>query len=538
MTLEEKTLTIAFGTATPRQLEFHTATTRYVGYGGARGGGKSHAIRFKGSALAYEYPGIKILIVRKTLQILRDNHIKPLQTAYSRFPATMKPKWNNDEKRFTFPGGSTIKLGYCDSETDVLQYIGQEYDVIFIDESTHLSWFQFININSCVRGVNKFPKRTYCTCNPGEVGHTWNKRIFVDKKYIKKERKKNYTFIQAMVWDNQPLFDEDPEYIEAKSNLGYIPEVLIKALYDCCMLEIDIDKSLSAANNKDGEGVKKNLLMELSGKPEAKHIVDSIKDFKYYSKRCKFNSFLNRVAMEFADYVNNLQNLTKDLKRAWLRGDWNVFAGQYFSEFDTDKHVVGEYEIPPTWRKSLAVDYGLDMLAVLWFATSPTGKTVCYREHAQQNLIVSQAADKIKSLCGSEIIEEYIAPPDLWNRNRDGGRSTASIFAEEGIGIIKPGNSRIDGWLNVKEWLKTMTFFETCTDTINHIQELQYDTKKINDVATQPHDITHLPDALRYWCSRRHLTPDIIETKIRDPFRDMEEHNEEDQLHDFVVGGY
>jgi hypothetical protein len=34
------------------------------------------------------------------------------------------------------------------------------------------------------------------------------------------------------------------------------------------------------------------------------------------------------------------------------------------------------------------------------------------------------------------------------------------------------------------------------------------------------------------------LIPEIAVKKFRDPFQMMEEHNEEDQLHDFVVGGY
>jgi phage terminase large subunit len=242
--------------------------------------------------------------------------------------------------------------------------------------------------------------------------------------------------------------------------------------------------------------------------------------------------------MEFASYVRRLSALPTELRRAFLEGDWNVFAGQYFSEFDPDKHIEPDYEIPLNWKKDVTIDYGLDMLAVQWIATSPEGKPVVYRELAQQNLIVSQAAERIKYLSGTDKIEEYVAPPDLWNRHKDGGRSTAEIFAEHGIGLIKAGNSRIDGWLNVKEWLKIMTFFESCSETVDHIQKLQYDTKKINDVAKQPHDITHLPDALRYWCSRRHLSPEIIKPKFRDPFRTVEDHNEEDQLHDFVVGGY
>ena len=53
---------------------------RYVGYGGARGGGKSWFVRWKAILLALRYAGIKILITRKTYRELLNNHIAPLQT--------------------------------------------------------------------------------------------------------------------------------------------------------------------------------------------------------------------------------------------------------------------------------------------------------------------------------------------------------------------------------------------------------------------------------------------------------------------------
>ena len=43
---------------------------KYVGYGGARGGGKSWAIRVKAILLARRWPGIKICLVRQTYKDL------------------------------------------------------------------------------------------------------------------------------------------------------------------------------------------------------------------------------------------------------------------------------------------------------------------------------------------------------------------------------------------------------------------------------------------------------------------------------------
>lgn len=51
---------------------------RYVGYGGARGGGKSWFVRWKAVLLCLQYPGIKVLITRRTYRELYNNHIAPL----------------------------------------------------------------------------------------------------------------------------------------------------------------------------------------------------------------------------------------------------------------------------------------------------------------------------------------------------------------------------------------------------------------------------------------------------------------------------
>ena len=62
-----------------KQKLFLADTHRHVAYGGARGGGKSWAVRVKAVLLCLQWPGIKVLIVRKTYRELVTNHIVPLQ---------------------------------------------------------------------------------------------------------------------------------------------------------------------------------------------------------------------------------------------------------------------------------------------------------------------------------------------------------------------------------------------------------------------------------------------------------------------------
>ena len=61
-------------TPNAKQEAFFHAQSRYVAYGGARGGGKSWAMRMKLILLALRYEGISILLLRRTLGALRENH--------------------------------------------------------------------------------------------------------------------------------------------------------------------------------------------------------------------------------------------------------------------------------------------------------------------------------------------------------------------------------------------------------------------------------------------------------------------------------
>ena len=206
--------TLDLGRAQPKQTLFLKDKHRHIAYGGARGGGKSWAVRTKSKLLAFRYPGIKILIVRKTYKELQNNHIEQLTAELAGFA-----KYNRTDKMFRFPNGSTISFGYCANEGDLGQYQGAEYDVVFIDEAGQLqeSWIRKINL--CVRGTNGFPKRTYYTLNPGGPGHAYFKRVFVDRNFNPDEDPNDYFFIQAKVEDNKALMDTQPNYLRELENL-------------------------------------------------------------------------------------------------------------------------------------------------------------------------------------------------------------------------------------------------------------------------------------------------------------------------------
>ena len=97
------------------------ARQRFIAYGGARGGGKSWAVRRKALLMGVYYPGIRMLLLRRTFPELRENHILPLQKELKGLAV-----YKETDKSFLFTSGSRLKFGYCDSESDVNQYQGQE----------------------------------------------------------------------------------------------------------------------------------------------------------------------------------------------------------------------------------------------------------------------------------------------------------------------------------------------------------------------------------------------------------------------------
>lgn len=192
----------------PKQMEFMRATTKYVGFGGARGGGKSWSVRWKAKAMAICHPGIKQLIVRRTYPELVNNHIRQLRGELYGIA-----RYNDKDKIFVFPNGSTIQFTYCARDADLDKLQGVEFDVIYLDEATQLSEYQIKAITACLRGVNDFPKRIYCTMNPGGQGHAFIKRIFVDRNYQDGEHAEDYCFIQSLPTDNAALMRTNPDYI-------------------------------------------------------------------------------------------------------------------------------------------------------------------------------------------------------------------------------------------------------------------------------------------------------------------------------------
>jgi hypothetical protein len=204
------------------------------------------------------------------------------------------------------------------------------------------------------------------------------------------------------------------------------------------------------------------------------------------------------------EYKRRLLALPEREKKALLYGDWNIFEGQYFSEFSPSRHVIPPFEIPAGWRKFRTIDYGLDRLACLWIAISPEREVYVYREYCESDLPIGASAKAILERSPTaEDIYATLAPPDLFSRTQETGRTKASIFSEYGVNLTKTSNDRETGWLAVKELLSDsgltpgIKIFSCCTELIRCLPALTVDKIRPTDCATEPHEITHAPDALR-----------------------------------------
>lgn len=406
------------------QWEYFTATAKYICYGGARGGGKSWSTQRKSILLAMNYPGIKILVIRREYSDMENSIIDPILGI---LPPDIH-SYNKTEHRITFVNGSVIKFGNMPGYGAAVmgRYQGQEHDVVFMEEATQFLETEFRGLAAIIRGTNDFPKRMYLTCNPGGVGHRWVKRLFVDRKFQKGEDPDDYVFIRATVRDNKDLMQSNP------------------------------------------------------------------------------------------DYIKQLELLPEDIRDAHLNGNWDALSGVYFEEFMDGIHTCKPFPIKPHWKRYRAMDYGLDMFFCIWVAVDEEDRCYVYRAFEQSNMIVSDAARvQLELTRPDENIDFTIAPPDMWARNRETGKTMAATFAENGVGLLKADNNRQQGWYAVKELFKvrddgkpSLQIFDTCGSLIECVKSLQHDKKNPNDVAKQPHEITHGPDALRYFAQTYVLPAD------------------------------
>lgn len=212
-------------------------------------------------------------------------------------------------------------------------------------------------------------------------------------------------------------------------------------------------------------------------------------------------------------------------------GDYGLPGGTYFGEFRSDVHVVEPFEIPDWWRRFRAMDYGFDMLAVPFFAVDPHGWLFLYREVYEPGLNLSQAARRVlaASLPG-ERFDYTVSSPDLWNRSRESGVPEVETMVAAGLSdLVRADNRRVPGWRQLREYLHVvdsvgadgfpvrsarLRIFSSCRNAIRTLSSVVQDVRNPEDVCGEPHELTHLPEAIRYGVMSRPEVPRVWESPI------------------------
>lgn len=431
------------------------AKATHIGFGGARGGSKSHTARQIMLVRRLKYPQTVGLVLRRTFKEVYANFVRPM---FRQWPITRKWYRGSTEGYPTMqlPNGSTIVFGYADHKEAIYDFQGDEFADIDVEEATHFSEEELRFLDTCNRWTGSFDivPKTLWTMNPGSVGHDYVKRVMVDQEYQDNEDPEDYAFVQAFGWDNV--------------------EWSRKALRE-----------------------------------------DGLTQQAYYAwtEKQRFEYFVKR-----SDYGRKLWALPEQDRDAHLFGDWESFVGQFFREFARRIHVLKPFTIPSYWVRFCSFDWGFTSPACcLWHAASPEGRIVTYRELYVTGKDSAWLAQKCRELSINEQIRYCAGDPSCWDATR--GASIAEVMAQNGWAMVKAENDRRNGWARCRQFFSyeqndqaqltrepSWQVFETCRNLVRTLPALVHDEHDPEDVDTKGED--HAPDALRYGLMTR--TPATI----------------------------
>src|SRR5688572_20721537 len=363
--------------AAARACDFADGPTA-VGYGGARGGGKSHWLLAQmGAHDCQRVPGLKCLLLRKVGKANMEN----FEDLRRRLFGNLKHEFSAYRGVLAFANGSRIIAGHFQAEKDIDAYLGLEYDVIGIEEATTLSSRKHQDISTCCRTSKaNWRPRIYSTSNPGGIGHAWYKAKFV-LPFLRGEESET-RFVPARVGDN------------------------------------------------------------------------------------RFNN---------PEYTKVLQNLTGWQKRAWFDGDWDIAAGQFFTTFRREVHIIDEFDDTRAVEWFAALDYGFThYTVVLLGCTDGDGNLFIVDEHAERLWLPQRHAAAIKAMLGRHCVpvdcrglrveggrkrgleisdlKRFVAGADVFSKQSD-GTTVAAQYAKLGMNLRSANMDRINGWAEILQRL-------------------------------------------------------------------------------------
>lgn len=225
-------------------------------------------------------------------------------------------------------------------------------------------------------------------------------------------------------------------------------------------------------------------------------------------------------------YYKVLDSLPEKMRKAYRDGNWDIFVGQYFTEWNREKHTCPPFPIPAGWKKYRAYDHGREAPACCkWYAVDYDGRVWVYREFYQAGLNVDQIAKEIIRLSGNETYEYSVADSSIFIKtgftDKFGGESIGEAFAKQGIMFIPASKRRVDGWSLMHQYLNwdeqhypKIVYFNTCYNSIRTLPTLIHDSIRPEDLDTKGED--HAADVDRYFIMSLH------ERKTTPPITDIE----------------
>ena len=221
-----------------------------------------------------------------------------------------------------------------------------------------------------------------------------------------------------------------------------------------------------------------------------RHFVQGEPGTEFIPATYKDNVFLDE------NYVKSLEGLTGWLRRAWLEGDWNVHAGQYFSTFRPELHVVKPFEIDQLgWVFHLAVDYGwTHPTAFLLLARDNQGGAVFVDGYAAAKRLPEAHDRMIREMLEKwhldpSRIRAFVMGTDAWRPNEK-GVTVADTYKKLGWRPIAAQMGRVAGATEILRRLgdedagiaPTLRIFSTCAGLIEQLPTLQHDPLNPEDV--------------------------------------------------------
>lgn len=437
----------------PRQEVYHqTIEIDELLYGGAAGGGKSEATIWDALYYGLQYPESRQIIFRRKFPDLERSIIARTTLVYPKELAT----YNASKHTWTLVNGSIIELGHWDHDHDYLKYQGAEYDVVRWEELTQFkeAWYKLML--SRIRGVKPYPRFVKSTTNPGQEGHVWVKKRFID----------------IGTWEEVHSIHESDE----EGNLLYYPPIHPKAGQPIISRRIFVPAKVSDNHQlmlNDPDYVAR--LMRLPEK-ERKQLLDG-----------DWDTFSGQYFEEWSRAIHVVEPFA-------IPHDWKRY-------------------------RAMDEGYFPDPFVCLWIACDRDGNAYLYRETVKRKLLSREQAKHTKELTPhGEHIAYSVGDTSFWNASKtDTGKAPAEVFAEEGVPMIQANKERVNGWKRMRDWLRPIEIvdpvsgtktlasrlkvFSTCIQTIEAIPAMIHDETKPEDV--EDHELDHIPDALRYWCMSR-----------------------------------